>query len=190
MLAEAGNDGKLLAVFTESVKLVGEGSLKLLTRDVGELGLGNERLGFGADKFLLENNDAWTVGFFILELGDLIGNLLLAYARFVNLYPLRFRIINVRTVSAWLHGSFDVANALDSHTVLIVAIDELIFKFANFIDQDTELVCHIRNVVVTAFAPEGKLLLDRLSAAVDRLELNLCIQQLPSFHVQQAPYCA
>ena len=78
MLAKAGDDSELLAVFAKSVKLVGESSLKFFARDVGKLSLGNERFGFGADKFLLENNNAWIVRLFVLELGNLIGNLLLA----------------------------------------------------------------------------------------------------------------
>ena len=45
-----------------------------------------------------------------------------------------------RTVTAWLHRSFDVADALDGDTVLVVAVDELILKLADFVDQDTELI--------------------------------------------------
>ena len=143
MLAEAGNNGKLLAMFAESVKLVSKSGLELLARDVGELSLGNKRFGFGADEFLLENNDTWAIGLFVLELGNLISDLLLACTRSINLYSLRILRIDEHTVSAWLHRSFDVANALDSHAVLVIAINELIFKFANFVDQNTELVGHI-----------------------------------------------
>ncbi len=53
MLPKAGNDGELLAVLLESVELVSESRLELLTGDVGELGLCNERLCLGTDKFLL-----------------------------------------------------------------------------------------------------------------------------------------
>jgi hypothetical protein len=42
VLAVSSNDGHLLRVLTESVELVGEGSLQLLTGDVGELGLGDQ----------------------------------------------------------------------------------------------------------------------------------------------------
>ena len=78
VLAVASNDGHLLAVLTESVELVGESSLQLLTGDVGELSLGDERLGLSTDKLLLENDDLGAVGLLVLELGYLIGNLLLA----------------------------------------------------------------------------------------------------------------
>jgi hypothetical protein len=42
VLAVASNDGNLFAVLAESIKLVGVGSLDLLTSDVGELGLGDQ----------------------------------------------------------------------------------------------------------------------------------------------------
>lgn len=78
VLAVAGNDGHLLAVLTESVELVSESSLQLLTSDVGELSLSDERLGLGTDKLLLKNNNLGAVGLLVLELSDLVGDLLLA----------------------------------------------------------------------------------------------------------------
>mgnify|MGYP001168577044 CR=1 FL=1 len=42
VLTEASDDGHLLRVLTESIELVGEGSLQLLTGDVGKLGLGDQ----------------------------------------------------------------------------------------------------------------------------------------------------
>lgn len=41
MLSKAGNDREFLAMLTQSIKLIGESSLKLLTGDVGELGFCN-----------------------------------------------------------------------------------------------------------------------------------------------------
>lgn len=78
VLAEASDDGELLAVLTESIELVGESRLELLTGDVGQLRLGHQRLGFGTDKLLLEDDNARAVGLLVLELSDLIGDLLLA----------------------------------------------------------------------------------------------------------------
>ena len=78
VLAVAGDDGHLLAVLAERIELVGEGGLQLLAGDVGELGLSDERLGLGADKLLLEDNDLGAVGLLVLELSDLVGDLLLA----------------------------------------------------------------------------------------------------------------
>lgn len=78
VLAVAGNDGQLLAVLAQGVELVGVGSLELLARDVGELSLGDEGLGLGTDELLLEDDNLGRVGLFVLELGDLIGDLLLA----------------------------------------------------------------------------------------------------------------
>lgn len=79
VLAVAGDDGHLLAVLAEGVELVSESSLQLLAGDVGELGLSDEGLGLGADELLLENDDLGAVGLLVLELGDLVGDLLLAW---------------------------------------------------------------------------------------------------------------
>jgi hypothetical protein len=78
VLAVAGDDGEFLAVFAESVELVGECCLQLLARDVGELGFGDQRFCFRADELLFEDNDLGAIGFFVLELSDLVGDLLLA----------------------------------------------------------------------------------------------------------------
>lgn len=84
VLAVAGNDSDLLAVLTESIELVLEGGLELLTGDVGQLSLGDEGLGLSTDQFLLENDDARRVGVLVLELGDLVGDFLLACDRLVR----------------------------------------------------------------------------------------------------------
>jgi hypothetical protein len=80
VLAVAGDDGDLLAVLAEGIELVLECGLDLLTGDVGQLGLGNQGLSFGTDKLLLQDDDAGRVGILVLELGDLVGDLLLACA--------------------------------------------------------------------------------------------------------------
>lgn len=79
MLAETGDDGEFLAVFAQGVELVGVGGLELLARDVGELGFSDEGLGFGADELLFEDYDLGAVGLFVFELGDLVGDFLLAW---------------------------------------------------------------------------------------------------------------
>ena len=65
------------------------------------------------------------------------------------------------TVAAGLDRGFNVTNALDSHTVLVITIDVLVLKLANLIDEDTKLVSDIRDVIVTSLAPNGELLLHR-----------------------------
>lgn len=140
VLAEACNDGHLLAVLAKSIELVRESSLQLFASDVGQLGLGNERLGLSTDKLLLEHDNLWAVGLLVLELSDLVGDLLLA-------------------VSAWLNGCLDVADALDGDSVLVVAVDELVFQLTNLVDEHTELVGDIGNVVVAALTPDRQLLL-------------------------------
>lgn len=79
VLSVAGDDGNLLAVLAQSVKLVGKGGLDFLAGDVGQLGFGHQRLGLGTNQFLLEHDDAGRVGVLVLELGDFVGDFLLAY---------------------------------------------------------------------------------------------------------------
>ena len=79
MLAKASNDGKLLAVLLKSIELIRESCLELLACNVGKLSLCNEGLCLSTDKLLFEYNDAGAVGLLVFKLGDLIGDLLLAY---------------------------------------------------------------------------------------------------------------
>lgn len=78
VLAIAGNEGNLLTVLTESIELVLECSLELLTGDVRQLSFRYEGLCLCTNQFLLENNNARRVGVLVLELGNLVGDLLLA----------------------------------------------------------------------------------------------------------------
>ena len=68
------------------------------------------------------------------------------------------------TVAAGLDRSLDVADALNGHAILVVAVDILVLELANFVDQDTKLVRDVRYVVVTCLTPDGELLLERQSA--------------------------
>lgn len=79
VLAVSGNDSDLFAVFAKRVELVLEGCLELLTGDVGELRLSHQGFGLRANQFLLEDDDARRARVLILELGNLISDLLLAY---------------------------------------------------------------------------------------------------------------
>ena len=47
------------------------------------------------------------------------------------------------TVSAGLNGSFNVADTLDCYSVLVVAVNHLVLKLANLVDQDTKLIGNI-----------------------------------------------
>ena len=140
VLSVSCNDGGLFTVFTESIELVGESSLQLLAGDVGQLSFGDQGLGFGANEFLFQDDNARAVGFLVLELGNLVGDLLLA-------------------VSRWLDRGFNVADRLDGYTVLIVSVDELILQFTNLVDEDTELVSNVANIFVACFTPQRELLL-------------------------------
>ena len=78
MFAKPSNDCEFLGMLSESIKLVGKGSLELFASDIGELSLGNQGFCFSSNKFLLKNNDAGAVGLLVFELCDLVGDLLLA----------------------------------------------------------------------------------------------------------------
>lgn len=78
VLSVSGDDGDLLTVLAQSIKLVCVGGLDLFASDVGQLGLSDERLGLGSDELLFEDNDLGRVGLLVLELGDLVRDLLLA----------------------------------------------------------------------------------------------------------------
>lgn len=51
------------------------GLLELLAGDVGQLSLGDERLGFGADELLLESDELGGFGLLVLQLLDLVLDL-------------------------------------------------------------------------------------------------------------------
>lgn len=72
----------------------------------------------------------------------------------------------VLTVSAGLHGGLDVTDALNGDTVLVVAVDEHVLQLTDLVDQDTELIRDIRNVLVAGLTPEGELLLINVSCDV------------------------
>ncbi len=153
VLAVAGNDSKL----------VGVGSLDLLTSDVRELGLGDQRLCLGTDELLLKDNNLGRVGLLVLELGNLVGDLLLAWILVLALAASgsgadlggERRL----TVTAGLNRSLNVTDALHGDAVLIVAINVLVLKLTNLVEQDTELVGDVGDILVTALAPDGELLL-------------------------------
>ena len=63
------------------------------------------------------------------------------------------------TVTARLDGSLNVADALHGDTVLVVAVDVLVLKLTNLVQQDTELVGNVGNILVTTLTPNGELLL-------------------------------
>ena len=72
-------------------------------------------------------------------------------------------VAGVHTVSAGLYGCLDVTDALDGDSVLVVAVDEQVLQFSDLVDQYSELVRHIRHILIASFTPDGELLLYRIS---------------------------
>jgi hypothetical protein len=70
-----------------------------------------------------------------------------------------YKDIRELTVTARLNRSLNVADALDGYAVLVVAVDILVLELTNLVDQNTELVCDVRYVVVTGLTPDRELLL-------------------------------
>ena len=142
-------------MLAESIELIRECCLELFPGDVGQLGFSHKRLGLGTDQFLFEHDDTGTVWFLVLELRNLIGNLLLAWARKPSVFGRVWEVVKDQlTVSARLHRSFNVADALNSNTILVVAVDELILEFTDLVSENTELISYIRDILIASFTPK------------------------------------
>lgn len=63
------------------------------------------------------------------------------------------------TVSARLDRCFDVANALHGNAILVVSVDVLIFQFADFVEENADLVGDVRDIFIGSLTPKGQLLL-------------------------------
>ena len=71
----AGEQDLLLGALDDGGRVQVVCLLQLLAGDVGELGLGHEGLGFGADELLLELRDLGGRWLLVLELLNLVGDL-------------------------------------------------------------------------------------------------------------------
>ena len=116
---------------------------------------------------MLQDHDLGRVGLLVFQLSDLVGDLLLP-------------------IAGWLDGGLDVADGLDGHAILIVAVDELVLKLADFVDQDAELVGYVGNIVVASFTPQGELLLWITQLACDDVDGETLREAYSNFHALTA----
>lgn len=65
----------------------------------------------------------------------------------------------ILTITTRLHGHFNIPDALHRDSVLVIAIDKLVFQLANLVNENTELIRYIRDVIVARFTPYRQLLL-------------------------------
>jgi hypothetical protein len=70
-----GEQDLLLGALDDGCGVQVVGFLEFLAGDVGELGLGDEGLGFGADELLLEGDEFGRFGLFLFEFGDFVEDL-------------------------------------------------------------------------------------------------------------------
>lgn len=138
-LAVAGEDNLLLGALNGGSKLGLKGLLELLARNVGELGLGHQVLGLGADELLLEDHETGAVGLLGLEQGDLVGNLGLV-------------------VAAGLDALLGIADGLEHSTAVVEGVGVLVLLLANLGQNNTDLVANVRHgIVVRLLTPLGQL---------------------------------
>lgn len=63
------------------------------------------------------------------------------------------------TIAARLDGGLDVANALNGNSILVVPVNVLVLELADFVEQDSKLVRHVRDILISGLTPNGELLL-------------------------------
>lgn len=109
------------------------------TYNVGELGFRNQVLRFSTNKLLLQRDQLWTGGFFVLQLRDFIGYLGLG-------------------VTTRLDTTFSVSNLLQDASVVLQVLCIQVLLFTNFGQQHADLVGQVRDgVIVGGLAPVRQL---------------------------------
>ena len=94
---------------------------------------------FSAHELLLQGDDFGTLGLFVLEFLDLVGD---------------FGFV----VSTWLNRSFGVSNLLQDATILFEVLGEVVFLFAEFGEENTEFVGDVGDgIIASGFAPVREL---------------------------------
>lgn len=107
--------------------------------DIRQLSFGDQVLCLGADKLLLKDHEPRALGLLQLELGNLVGNLILA-------------------ITARLHTLLRVANVLQNTACIVQRVSILFLLLAKLAQDDADLVRDVRDGgVVGLLAPLGQL---------------------------------
>lgn len=58
-----------------------------------------------------------------------------------------------------MDGCLDVTDTFHGDAILVVAVNVLILEFGNLVDEDTQFVGDIGNILIAGLTPKRKLLL-------------------------------
>lgn len=67
------------------------------------------------------------------------------------------------TITAGLNRHLNVADRLHGGAVLVVTVDKLVLELTDLVDENTELVGNVGDVIVATLTPLGELLLCHVS---------------------------
>lgn len=132
--------------------------LELLARDVGKLSFGNERLGFGADEFLLELDDLGRGRLLVLQLLNFVLNLSKMSVQTVGVSVCFMSTYLRLGVPRRLNGALGVPNLLQETSAVLQALSKGVLLLCNLSQQHAELVGYVGDsIVASLLTPVAKL---------------------------------
>jgi len=154
---------------------------ELLTGDVGQLSLGDERLRLGADEFLLKSDKLGGLWLLVLQFLDLVLNLWEMLLVRPRVCLRNWASPHLLLVSATgLHRALGVTNLLQHTPAVFESLCEQVFLLGDLRQQYPELVTDVaEGFIVGALAPLAQLagdvgaLLGRILVCADSMVLGL-----------------